>query len=150
MKRQNLISKSINGTAVISTLLSHGPVFPFSKDYSDKAKEIFEKAIIIDGLTFGRNWDEDAEYAALEESGLDGFHATLLPRRTLEESARGLAAWQNRIDQYPEKFLLAESSNDFLESKKQGKVAVMFGFKQDEVEKIMGLNWVNYYRDILG
>ena len=91
-------------------------------------RALFKRAIIMDALSLGFEWDE-VEYEALARTGLTGFHATLLNRMTLEGAVKDLTAWNFRIRENPDIFRLALSPDDFTEAKKQDQVAVLLGFQ---------------------
>lgn len=91
-------------------------------------RQVFERALVIDALTLGFEWDE-VEFDALRKSGLSGFHATLLQRETLEGAVDDLTTWNFRIREMPDVFRLAASGADFRLAKENGQVAVLLGFQ---------------------
>lgn len=89
--------------------------------------EIYKKAIVIDGLVISRGWDEDS-FSALAKSGYTGFN-TSLASGSLKSALKSLADWQKRIEDNPDRLVYARTAADFIQAKKEGKVAVMFGFQ---------------------
>lgn len=93
----------------------------------DKIDEIYNKAIVIDGLVITRNWNEVAD-KALVKSGYTGFNASL-DSRSLQSALASLSEWHLRIKNNPGRFITATSPDDFIRAKKEGKAAVMMGFQ---------------------
>jgi len=89
--------------------------------------ELFDDAIIIDGLVISRGWDEDS-FTALTKSGYTGFN-TSLASGNLNLALKSLADWQKRINDNPDRLIFAKTATDFTQAKKEDKVAVMFGFQ---------------------
>lgn len=89
--------------------------------------KLYEKAIVIDGLVISRGWDEDS-FAALAKSGYTGFN-TSLASRNLSSAMKSLAEWRQRIEDNPDRLIYATTADDFVQAKKEGKVAVMLGFQ---------------------
>ena len=89
--------------------------------------ELYDNAIVIDGLVITRGWDDDS-FEALAQSGYTGFN-TSLSSGNLNSALRSLDLWQKRIKENPDRFIYATSSADFVRAKKEGKVAVLFGFQ---------------------
>ena len=88
---------------------------------------IYDEAIVIDGLLIPRGWDEDS-FAALAQSGYTGFNASLVSRN-LNAALASMADWTKRIQEHPDKLLHAKTAEDFVRAKKENKVAVMYGFQ---------------------
>lgn len=100
----------------------------FAAPSEEALRQMFERALVIDALSLGHEWDE-VEYDALVRTGYSGFHATLLNRNTLEGALGDLSTWQRRIDEHPDIFRLALGPKDFINAKENGQVAVMLGFQ---------------------
>ncbi|MBJ2173667.1 membrane dipeptidase [Aureibaculum sp. A20] len=94
---------------------------------NNKIEELYNKAIVIDGLVIPRGWNE-ASFKALEKSGYTGFSASL-DSRNLKTAMASLAEWRDRIDDHPETFIYATSGDDFIRAKKENKTAVLMGFQ---------------------
>ena len=92
-----------------------------------KIDELYDKAIVIDGIVITRNWDEVAD-EALAKSGYTGFNASL-DSGSLKRALASLSDWHMRIKANPDRFITATSANDFIRAKAEGKAAVMMGFQ---------------------
>lgn len=89
--------------------------------------KLFDKAIVIDGLLIPRGWNEDS-FNALAKSGYAGFNASLASRN-LKVALESMADWKKRINDNSDRLLHATNADDFVQAKKEKKVAVMFGFQ---------------------
>ena len=96
----------------------------FMKKNIDK---IYDEAIVIDGIVITRNWSEVSD-RALAKSGYTGFNASL-DSGSLTRALKSIAEWQKRIKENPDRFICATSADDFIQAKKEDKVAVMLGFQ---------------------
>ncbi len=124
-------------------------------------EELYKKAIVIDGLSIPRGWNEDS-YKALKESGYTGFNASL-NSSNLKVAMASLAEWRDKIDDNPETFIYATSADDFVKAKKENKTAVLLGFQNatmieksiDNIETLYnaGTRWIQptyNQRNLLG
>ena len=98
---------------------------------SPNPDKIYDEAIVLDGLIIGRNWDEDS-FAALEASGYTGFNVSL-DSFTFNRALLSLVDWQKRVANNPNKLIHATSAADFERAKREGKVAVLFGFQNSRM-----------------
>jgi membrane dipeptidase len=89
--------------------------------------KLYDEAIVIDGIVITRNWNEDSD-KALAESGYTGFNASL-DSGSLKRALKSLSDWHIRIKKNPDRFICAKSAEDFIQAKKEDKVAVMMGFQ---------------------
>lgn len=106
---------------------SSGPVPGEGGANPNEIDELYRSSMVIDGLVISRGWDDDS-FAALSQSGYSGF-STSLDSRSLESALRSLEEWRTRIDGNPERLVLANSGQDFVDAQRDGKVAVMLGFQ---------------------
>ena len=114
------ILESIDSNSDTSTaLLSHLQ--------NDKIEELYNKAVVNDGLIIGRNWNQES-FKALAQSGYTGFNVSV-DSGDLSKGLRNLKGWQEIIKENPDRLMLATSSQDYIQAKKEGKVAVMLGFQ---------------------
>ncbi|WP_417460579.1 dipeptidase [Kordiimonas sp.] len=88
---------------------------------------LYDRALVIDTLSFGRKWDEE-EYKAVDQSGYTGI-ITSLNRHSLKVALDELLEWHRRVEEEPNRFLLALKADDFLTAKKTGRMAVMLNFQ---------------------
>ena len=128
---------------------------------SNRLKEFYKKAIIIDGLIIPRGWNEDS-FKALDESGYTGFSASL-PSKNFKTAMSSLLKWKKKIKLNSHKLILAKSSKDFYSAKKDGKTGVLLGFQnatmiENSIENIeslykAGTRWIQLtynQRNLLG
>ncbi|MFK7953714.1 MAG: dipeptidase [Ekhidna sp.] len=122
---------------------------------------LYKKAIVIDGIVIPRGWDQDS-FDALSASGYTGFNASL-NSIDLKTSLQSLTDWKNRVEQNPKTLIHATRADDFIQAKKENKVAVMFGFQNatmieksiDNIDVLYeaGTRWIQLtynYRNLLG
>lgn len=114
------IFESIDSNSDTSTAL-------LSQLQNDKIEELYKKAIVNDGLIIGRNWNQES-FKALAQSGYTGFNVSV-DSGDLTKGLRNLKVWQEIIKENPDRLVLATSSEDYIQAKKEGKVAVMLGFQ---------------------
>lgn len=114
---QQLLSSMVNEN-------SGSVVAPLS---NEKIDDIYDKAIVIDGIVITRNWNPVADHA-LSESGYTGFNASL-DSGSLKRALASLSDWHMRIKNNPDRFITATGADDFIQAKKEGKAAVMMGFQ---------------------
>lgn len=93
----------------------------------DVIDQLYDQAIIIDGLVIPRGWDEDS-FFALAKSGYTGFNASLASGN-LKVALSSLADWKDRIGKNSDRIMQATTANDFIKAKIEKKAAVMFGFQ---------------------
>lgn len=90
-------------------------------------EELYNRAIVIDGLIIPRGWNESS-FKALQESGYTGFSASL-PSRNFRVAIEALLDWRNRIDEHEDKLIYATGASDFIQAKTDNKTAVLLGFQ---------------------
>ncbi len=123
--------------------------------------KIYNKAIVIDGLLIPRGWDEDS-FDALAQSGYTGFNASLVSRN-LKAALDSISEWTSRIEENPDRLILATTADDFVKAKSEKKVAVMYGFQNatmiersiENIDKLYesGTRWIQLTyneRNLLG
>jgi membrane dipeptidase len=98
-----------------------------ASDPQQDVDKLFNKAMVIDGLLLPRGWDEDS-FNALAKSGYSGFNASLAGG-SLKVALESVTDWKKRIQDNPGRLVHATNAEDFVRAKKEGKVAVMFGFQ---------------------
>ena len=104
--------------------------------------DLYDDAIVIDGLIIGRNWDEDS-FSALKQTGYSGFNVSL-DSFTFNRAMLSLREWKQRVDSHADKLIHATSAEDFEHAKREDKVAVLFGFQNtrmihDDLENLDAL-----------
>lgn len=93
----------------------------------EKLKRLYDKAIVIDALSFGHVWD-DIEHAAVRQSGYTGI-ITSLDRSDLQTAIDEIMVWKKRIKEMPDQYMMALSASDFEHAKRENKLAVMMNFQ---------------------
>ena len=94
---------------------------------SNQIDELYQNAIVIDALIITRGWDENS-FETARETGYTGIQ-TSLSSGNLEAALRGLAEWNQLIQDNPDRLARAVSVEDFIQAKQAGKLAVMLGFQ---------------------
>jgi membrane dipeptidase len=89
--------------------------------------ELYDDTIVIDSLAVGHEWDE-VEYEAVKRSGYTGIQTTL-PSGSFESASRALAEWNRRVRDNEERLIKATKATHFEMAKREGKMAVLFGFQ---------------------
>lgn len=125
------------------------------------AASVYERALVIDALSFGRDWD-DAEFNALRQSRYSGMVESL-SRKDLQTAIDELVKWRARVKEHSDKLLMALSANDFERAHRDGKTAVLMNFQNatmlegdaDNVEALHALGMRSFqltynYRNRLG
>lgn len=132
-----------------------------SSEQEQDIDKFYNKAVVFDGLVIPRGWNE-VSFQALAKSGYTGFNASLVSRN-LELALKSMAEWTKRIDDNPDKLVLAKTADDFLMAKQEKKVGVMYGFQnatmvEDSVDNLdmlykSGARWIQLTyneRNLLG
>jgi len=133
-KRRNIIKLLSFGallpSQLIRSLASNSSFdrndFLSNSDYKNIDK-IYNKAIVIDGIVIVRNWNEES-FDALAESGYTGFNASL-NSRNMQTALGSLTEWKSRVKKNRDRLIVATSADNFVQAKKEDKVAVLLGFQ---------------------
>jgi membrane dipeptidase len=109
---------------------------PFSSAEIDR---LFENSVIIDTLSLAHKWDGVA-FSAIKESGYTAIQ-TSLSNRNLEVAVQALSEWNRRVEEHPDIFVKATSAADIEHAKRDGKLAVIYGFQnttmvEDDVDNV--------------
>ena len=94
---------------------------------ADEAEDLYNRALVIDALCFGREWDE-AAFEGLRASGYSGIVESL-PRDNLQVAIDALVEWRTRIAEHAEQLLMARSASDFETARATGRTAVLMNFQ---------------------
>jgi len=110
-----------------------------SQDDSLEVDKSFDRAIVIDALASARGWDE-ITFAAAKKSGCTGIQ-TSLSTRNLELAVQGLAEWNRRFRDNPDKLVKATEAAHIERAKREGKLAVGLAFQnttmiEDDVDNL--------------
>ena len=128
LKRRKLIQLLSLGALLPGQVLKSKEIERLAQELpSNLPNNIYDNAIVIDGLLIPRGWDEDS-FEALAKSGYTGFNASLVSRN-LESALASMADWTKRIEENPDKLIHATTADDFVRAKEEGKVGVMYGFQ---------------------
>jgi membrane dipeptidase len=150
-----------SGTATANTTNSIAPAGSPSSLSSKDIDKLYDEAIIIDGIIIPRGWNESS-FTALAASGYTGFNASL-NSKNLETAIKSLTEWHMRIQDNSDRLIYATSAEDFIQAKKEDKVAVLMGFQNatmmeksiDNLEVLyqLGTRWIQLtynHRNLLG
>ena len=99
----------------------------FAASSPQRLKRLYDNALVIDALSFAHEWD-DVEYEAVQQSGYTGI-VTSLNRRDLQTAIDELVAWKQRVEEFPDRYMIALEAKDFERAKRAGKLAVMMNFQ---------------------
>ncbi len=114
--------------AAASTAIGQLPIADLQPNFAQEdIDSLYNKAIVVDGLIIGRNWNDDS-FAALDKSGYTGFNVSV-DSGSLSRALKNLEEWQKQISDHSDRLILAKSAEDFLRAKKEQKTAVMLGFQ---------------------
>ncbi|MDX1554769.1 MAG: membrane dipeptidase, partial [Xanthomonadales bacterium] len=91
------------------------------------ADSFYENALVIDGLCFGRDWNE-AAFEGLSASGYSGIVESLA-REDLQTAIDALVEWRGRAKEHADQILIALSADDFATAKSSGRTAVLMNFQ---------------------
>jgi len=97
----------------------------------DVGGTFYDNALVIDGLSFMREWDEP-ELAALAATGYSGFIESL-SRRDLQTAIDALMTYRKRVAEHSDILMIALSADDFNRAKNGGRVAAMMNFQDSKM-----------------
>jgi membrane dipeptidase len=130
-------------------VLTAGAVFPYGVLAPEQAlsqssttaniDRLFDESIVIDTLSVAHKWDHVA-FSAIKESGYTAIQ-TSLSNRNLEVAVQALAEWNRRIEEHPDIFIKATTAAAIERAKREGKIAVIYGFQnttmvEDDVDNV--------------
>jgi len=128
---------------------------------SAAADDVYDNALVIDALSFGREWG-DAEFAALRQARYSGIVESL-SRRDLQTAIDELVAWQARAEEHAGRLLVARSASDFERAQANRTTAVLMNFQDstmlegdlDNIDALYALGMRSFqltynYRNIVG
>jgi len=92
-----------------------------------KLKRLYDNAVVIDALSFAHEWD-DVEYEAVKQSGYAGI-VTSLSRSDLQTAIDELLTWKRRVEEFPDRYMIALEARDYERAKREKKLAVMMNFQ---------------------
>jgi membrane dipeptidase len=102
------------------------------------ASSVHADSLIIDGLNISR-WCGDT-FRQLSEGGLTAVNATIAVHQTFRETIAEIARWQQLFERYQSLIAPAQTVEDILQAKADGRVGIIFGFQStDPMEKDLGL-----------
>jgi len=123
--------------------------------------DFYENALVIDGLSFGREWDEPA-FEGLRAAGYSGIIESLL-RDDLQTAIDALVQWRARFEEHSNRLMMALTAADFETAKASGRTAVLMNFQDatmlegdaDNVDALHALGMRSFqltynYRNLLG
>ncbi|HZD51984.1 MAG TPA: membrane dipeptidase, partial [Woeseiaceae bacterium] len=93
----------------------------------DRLAGLYQRALVIDGLSFGKEWKEP-ELRALKAAGYAGIVESL-PRRDLQTAVGALVQWRRRAAKHSDALMIALTASDFERAKRDGRTAVVMNFQ---------------------
>jgi len=102
-----------------------GGLFPEAGSVA--ATGVYDRAMVIDALCFGRDWG-DAEFSAIRQARYAGMVESL-PNSDLQTAIDALVGWRERVAAHPDKLVLALSASDFELAAGSGRTAVLMNFQ---------------------
>ncbi len=93
----------------------------------DRLAKLYDRALVIDGLSFGRDWKKE-EFQALKAAGYAGIVESL-PRRDFRTAVDALVQWKRRAEKHSDFLMIALSAADFERAKRGRKTAVLMNFQ---------------------
>jgi membrane dipeptidase len=111
----------------LGTLTGAVTVAMYPAAAEDRLARLYDSALVIDGLSFGKEWKK-AEFAALRAAGYAGIVESL-PRQDLQTAVDALIGWRRRASTYPDAVLIALTASDFERAKRDRKTAVLMNFQ---------------------
>lgn len=93
----------------------------------DAGADFYDNALVIDSLSFLREWD-DAELGALKKTGYAGIVESL-SNRNLQTAIDALVTYRKRVAEHADKLIIALSADDFQRAKDSGRVAALMNFQ---------------------
>jgi len=90
--------------------------------------ELYDRAVVIDTLSFERWGDADAAFAAVKQSGYTAIQ-TSLSNRNYQAAVRDLAEWERRFLVHLDKLLRVTRASDVRRAKQDGRLGVILGFQ---------------------
>ncbi len=91
------------------------------------ATSLYDQSLVIDGLCFGREWDEPA-YEGLKAANYAGIVESL-PRESLQSAIDALVEWRDRIQANQGRLLMALQASDFEAAQKSRRTAILMNFQ---------------------
>ena len=131
-KRRDVLG-GIAATSILATSGINKVAYAANKipEISASTRTLFNRSIVIDTLSAGRNFDE-SQFNAIKPSGYTGIQ-TSLNNRGLKVAMDDLIEWQGRIKGNSDQLIQVDGTDDFSKAKKDGKLAVMLGFQNGTI-----------------
>ncbi len=96
-------------------------------DLSEKARQLHEASIIIDGLQISR-WSEEV-FLNLHRGGLTAINATVAVIEGFSETIQSIARWYRMFEQYSSLIRPVRAVKDIDRAKEEGRTGIIFGFQ---------------------
>lgn len=111
----------------------------------DRLAKLYDEALVIDALSFGKDWGEE-EFGAIEAAGYAGIVESL-PRHDLQTAIDALMKWRRRAEKHDDRVMIALTASDFRHARETGRTAVLMNFQNatmlegevDNVDALHGL-----------
>jgi len=94
---------------------------------NESARQVYDNAIIIDGLIIS-NWSGEI-FQEMRRSGLTAANCTCSVWEGFEETVQNIARWNGWFREYSDEIVKAQSVEDIVRAKKDGKTAIILGMQ---------------------
>lgn len=93
----------------------------------EQTSQVYRDALVIDALIATRGWDDESWQIA-RQAGYSGL-GTSLSSGSMKAALGDLETWNQRIESNPDRYVRADSANDFERAHATGRLAVLLGFQ---------------------
>jgi membrane dipeptidase len=109
------------------------PISNLTAEEEKRAMELYQKAIVIEGLTYSPTLNHPIEYMEeVRKNGVTATHITVTPTwATLREALSSISEWYQIAERTRVRF--AYSADDIVQAKKEGKVCVIMGSQNGKI-----------------
>jgi membrane dipeptidase len=109
------------------------PISKLTTEEEKRAMELYQKAIVIEGLTYSPTLNHPVEYMEeVRKGGVTATHITVTKTwATLREALSSLSEWYRIAEKTGVRF--AYSAEDIVQAKKEGKIRVIMGSQNGKI-----------------
>jgi len=109
------------------------PISKLTTEEEKRAMELYQKATVIEGLTYSPALNHPVEYLEeVRKGGVTATHITVTPTwATLREALSTISGWYQNAERARVRF--ACSADDIVQAKKEGKVCVIMGSQNGKI-----------------
>lgn len=109
------------------------PICNLTAEEEKRAMELYQKAIVIEGLTYSPTLNHPVEYMEeVRKGGVTATHITVTKTwATLREALSSLSEWYRIAEKAGVRF--AYSADDIVQAKKEGKIRIIMGSQNGKI-----------------